>query len=124
MENIDEFHTGNSSQNNYTTYSSGNLKRRPYSSIHGMKKDQVDMRKYGAADAKDLAGPVLNAGGRSMSNILGENWKGKNGGSLHKTSSESMLLDVYNNSRLVATNDKLFKRLMNYTVEGGKDYQP
>lgn len=34
----EEFQTGKTSGNNYTTYSSGNPKRRPYSSIHGTKK--------------------------------------------------------------------------------------
>lgn len=38
-EVAEEFQTGKTSQNNYTSYSSGNPKRRPYSSIHGTSKN-------------------------------------------------------------------------------------
>ena len=93
------------------------MKRRPYSSIHGLKRGSIDMNNN-VTDTKDQRDDsALRNGGRSVRNFY-DNGIHKNSGSLLKTRSESkLMLDAYTNSRLCTTSDQMMRRLMNYNID-------
>lgn len=110
---MNEYQTGETTKNYNSKTSS--VKRRPYSSIHGMNRGSgIDMKQFGADVREEkLAGHNTIMGGRSLSNLIGDNTRLRNE-DLNKMASDPNLLDAYSNSRLVATSDKMMKRLINW----------
>lgn len=116
---VNEYQTGNTSKNYHSKASS--VKRRPYSSIHGMNRGSgIDMKTFGAgARDEKVAGHNTIMGGRSQSNLLVDGARLRTD-DLAKMASDTNLLEAYSNSRLVATSDKMMGRLINWDPLGSQ----